>query len=87
MVVSKLYTAGELYTVGELCGRGRTVWPWASYVAVGKLCGYETNTDTENNKSLSTPDSNHRLCRGKKLDCSTKATKEVHKTTAILPDC
>jgi hypothetical protein len=22
----------------ELCGHGRAVWPWASCVAVGKLC-------------------------------------------------
>jgi hypothetical protein len=35
--VSKLYTASELYTVGELCDRGQAVWPRASYAAVGKL--------------------------------------------------
>jgi hypothetical protein len=39
VVVSKLYTAGELYITGELCDSGRAMWQWASYVAVGKLCG------------------------------------------------
>ena len=27
----------KLYTVGELCGRGQAMWPWVSCVAVGKL--------------------------------------------------
>jgi hypothetical protein len=28
---------GKLYIAGELCGRGRAVWPWASCGAVGEL--------------------------------------------------